>query len=41
MFISLGQRDGRIVGDDGVYAKYPFKERLNATHLSVWELPDG
>lgn len=41
IFVSLGQSDGRVKGDDGTYARYPFKERLISAHLAIYELPDG
>ena len=41
LFVSLGQNDGRMKGPDGDYEKYPFKSRLIAGDLTVWELEDG
>lgn len=41
IFVSLGQRDGRIKGEDGTYSKYPFKENLISAHIAIWELEDG
>lgn len=41
LFVSLGQNDGRLKGEDGTYCKYPFKERLVAGHLAIWELGPG
>jgi len=41
IFVSLGQRDGRIKGEDGTYSKYPFKEKLITGHIAIWELEEG
>ncbi len=41
IFVSLGQSDGRIRGEDGSYSKYPFKEKLVTAHIAIWELEDG
>lgn len=41
IFVSLGQRDGRIKGEDDTYSKYPFKEKLITAHVAIWELDEG
>lgn len=39
VFLSLGQNDGRGKDEQsGEYEPYPFKTRLEAAHLAIWQL---
>ena len=40
LFISLGQFDGRMKYGDNQYEQYPFKNRLEAGQISIFELKD-
>jgi len=40
LFLSLGQYDGRMKFGDDQYEMYPFKARLEAGQISIFELKD-